>query len=306
MKRRDIAISALLLIISVSSCDTIVSKVLKKSTSILGSEIVEEGAEKAGSKVAGRKLAKEVTEDVAGKGAKDLSSVAAERTLREIMESDQSLSYLYRRFTSNISQDFADGITAETTEKGLVLVSRDFPNSAVRINKNMVICNAGSLKNSGPVNEFLNHLLPNKTYIVDDAFIYKTDDLGRVISASADRNKAFGIIERNSQRNTNVQKLIIDQLDGKPGLDDGGHLFANTTGGPNELINQVPMAKKLNETGMWRQLELQEEKALKAGKTVTSQRNLLYHGSEKRPYAIEFISKIDGIETKAIVQNIDN
>lgn len=304
--RRIISITAMIsLVFSLSSCDTIVSKIAKKSTSKLSSEVFEEGAEKASSKAIGRSVAKIVGEDAIDVGSSGFTKTVVSKTLRQLAETDQSISYLYKRFSSKISKEFADGITAETTEKGIVLASKDFPNSAVRINKNMVVGKAGSLRNSGPVNEFLNHLLPNKTYIVDDAFIYKTDDLGRVISASADRNKVFGVIERNGQRNTDVQKLIVDDLGGRPGFDDGGHLFANTTGGPNELINQVPMSKSLNRNGQWRNLEVIEEKALKAGKIVTSQRNLLYHGAEKRPYAIEFITRIDGVETKTIVQNID-
>ena len=56
--------------------------------------------------------------------------------------------------------------------------------------------------------------------------------------------------------------------------------------------------------GLHHELERMEEKALKEGKEVFSQRNLLYRGSEKRPYAIEFISKIDGKETRVVVENI--
>ena len=65
------------------------------------------------------------------------------------------------------------------------------------------------------------------------------------------------------------------------------------------------MAKKLNSNGKWRELERLEEEALKSGKKVSSQRNLLYRGSEKMPYAIEFITKIDGVETKTLIQNVD-
>lgn len=81
-------------------------------------------------------------------------------------------------------------------------------------------------------------------------------------------------------------------------------MFANNTGGPNELINQIPMSRELNQHGKWRELERMEEKALKDGKSVFSQRNLLYKGSEKRPYAIEFISKIDGEEICLVLENI--
>lgn len=168
----------------------------------------------------------------------------------------------------------------------------------------MVTGSAGSLKNEGPMNEFLNFIMPNKTYIVDVCFVYKTDNLGRITECSAKRTKAYQSIERNAQRNTHIQSAVVERLDGRKGLDDAGHLFANTTGGPNELINQVPMASELNRTGKWRELERIEEDALKAGKDVVSSRKLLYKGDSKRPWAIEFTTKIDGVETKTLVENI--
>ena len=289
----------LLVLLSTSSCDRVVSKTISK----LGKKAGKEYVEKVSGEVvetAGKKAVKELSSEAVEKGARNLAT----KTLKEYATSDRAISSLYSNFSNRISREFADGVVVNTTDKGIEMVSREFPNSAIRMNKKMMIGRAGSLKNSGPMNEFLNHLLPNKTYIVDDIFVYKTDDLGRVITCTADRSKAFKTIERNTQRNSDIQKYIVESLDGRIGLDDGGHLFANSTGGPNELINQVPMSRKLNQTGQWRELERIEEKALKEGKQVVSQRNLLYRGNEKRPYAIEFITKIDGVETKTIVENI--
>lgn len=289
----------LLVLLSTSSCDRVVSKTISK----LGKKAGKEYVEKVSGEVvetAGKKAVKELSSEAVEKGARNLAT----KTLKEYATSDRAISSLYNNFSNRISREFADGVVVNTTDKGIEMVSREFPNSAIRMNKNMMIGRAGSLKNSGPMNEFLNHLLPNKTYIVDDIFVYKTDDLGRVITCTADRSKAFKTLERNTQRNSDIQKYIVESLDGRIGLDDGGHLFANSTGGPNELINQVPMSRKLNQTGQWRELERIEEKALKEGKQVVSQRNLLYRGNEKRPYAIEFITKIDGVETKTIVENI--
>ena len=283
----------------VSSCERIVSKTASKLGKKAGKEYVEKASREAAEKIGGM-AAKELSSEAAEKGVKSVIT----KSLKEYAASNHAFKGLYDRFTNRISREFADGIVVNTTEKGIEMVSRDFPNTAIRITKNMMIGKAGSLKSSGPMNEFLNHLLPNKTYIVDGVFVYKTDDLARVITCTADRSKAFKTIERNPQRNSNIQKYIVESLDGKIGLDDGGHLFANTTGGPNELINQVPMSRKLNQNGHWRKLERLEEKALKNGKDVVSQRNLLYRGNEKRPYAIEFITKIDGVETKTIVKNI--
>lgn len=117
-------------------------------------------------------------------------------------------------------------------------------------------------------------------------------------------NKGIKSIERNTQPNTNIQNAVVKGMDGRKGLDDAGHLFAKSTGGPNELINQVPMASEWNRIGEWRELERIEEDALKAGKEVVSSRKLLYKGDSKRPWAIEFTTKIDGVETKTFIENI--
>lgn len=234
------------------------------------------------------------------------SEIGVERGIKEIVSSDVVIKELYEQFQKYISKDFADGIVVNSTKEGLEFVSKDFPTSVIRKNGNTIIGKAGSLIDNGPVNEFLNHLMPNSKYVVDDVFEYQTDKLGRVVSCSADRTKAFQNLggRRNPQRNSNVQKMVVDKLEGRKGLDDGGHLFANATGGPNELINQIPMNSDLNQHGLWRKLEIVEEEALKQGKKVNSYRKLLYKGNSKRPYAIEFITEIDGVITKNLIENI--
>ena len=285
--------------LSLVSCENLARRVVSKA----GKNVAKEAVEKAGketAEVASRKVAKEVSGEVAEKALKG----AIGKSMREMATSNTAIRSLYDNFSSRISKEFADGIVVNATEKGVEMASRDFPNSAIRMSKNLMIGRAGSLKNSGPMNEFLNHLLPQKKYIVDECFVYDTDALGRVAEGVADRTKAFKSIQRNTQRNTDIQKYIVESLDGRKGLDDGGHLFANNTGGPNELINQIPMSRELNQHGKWREMERMEEKALREGKQVISKRKLLYRGSEKRPYAIEFTSIIDGKETSVLIENI--
>ena len=280
---------------SLISCKKFAKKMVVKGAKEVSEEVVEHGT-------------REIVQEGIEKGAREIAQESIEKlagkTLKDLATSDKALKNLYDDLTTKISKEFADGVTAKTTKNGIELVSKDFPTSTIKINKNLVIGRAGSLKNAGPVNEFLNHLMPNKTYIIDDCFIYKTDELGRVVECNAKRSSAYKSIERNAQRNSDVQRHVIEQLDGRKGLDDAGHLFANTTGGPNELINQVPMASDLNRNGQWRELERIEESALKEGKEVVSSRRLIYNGESKRPSAIEFITKIDGVETKTIVQNL--
>lgn len=298
MKRKILLFCAILLLLPLPSCKLIRSGASKADSKLLRKmtgDFINGGSERISNKTARR---------LVGEGAQFATEKVTLKSLRELATSDKLLAELYERFSKYISSDFADGIVVEATENGLRLYSREFPNSAIKICGNTVFCNAGSLKGSGAVNEFLNHLLPNKTYVVDDCFVYTTDKYGRVVSCSANRSKSFGKIHRNTQRNSDVQKKVVSMLDGHSGMDQSGHLFANTTGGPNELINQVPMNKELNMHGEYRRLERIEETALKQNKDVYSQRRLLYKGTEKRPYAIEFITKIDGSETRTIVENI--
>lgn len=321
--KKIVGLSVILLCLSLFSCKRIASKIVSEGTEAVvektakqvakktakeGSEGLAEKTAKQGAKKIVKEGSEETGERVVKSGAKEIvkegTEDVIEKSLKELARKDKLFKELYDQMYKKVSKEFADGITVRTTKEGVELFSKDFPTSIVKINRNIVSGRAGSLKNSGPVNEFLNFLMPNKTYMVDGCFVYKTDNLGRVIEASADRTKAIKTIQRNTQRNKNVQNLVIDKLGGRQGLDDAGHLFSNVSGGPNELINQIPMAKELNRTGAWRELEKIEEKALKEGKQVVSQRKLLYKGDSKRPYAIEFITKIDGVETKTVVENI--
>lgn len=311
MKKLIVVFSIFTLGFYVSSCEYIAkpaSKSLaKKLAKEAGEEVLEEAIEK-GSRKAAREVIEEGIEKGSRKAVKEVVEegveVTGKRTLKGLSASNKELKKLYESFSSRISKDFADDIAVSQEKQWTRYFSKKFPNSEIKTSGNTVVAKAGSTKSSGAVNEFLNHLLPNKTYIVDDAFTYKTDELGRQAYCYADRTKAFNSISRNTQRNSNIQKDVVRLLNGKEGLDDAGHLFANNTGGPNELINQVPMNANLNRNGQWRQLERMEEQALREGKKVISIRKLHYKGDSKRPYAIEFISKINGKETKVVVKNI--
>lgn len=282
--------------ISLVSCDKVATKVVNKVSKGTISEMAENAAEKVG-KQAVRKGAKGIAEEAAEKGAA--------RALREMIESNIIYKTLYEKFQKHISQDFADDIVIRTTKEAVEMSSKTFPNSVIRMQGNIITGKGGSLIDNGPVNEFLNHLLPNKTYIIDDAFIYQTDNLGRVTSCSSKRTKAYKALggKRNPQRNSDVQRMVIDLLDGRKGLDDGGHLFSRNSGGPNELINQVPMDGAVNK-GAYKRLEEMEEKALREGRDVVSKRKLIYEGISKRPSAIEFTTIIDGVETTITIPNM--
>ena len=144
----------------------------------------------------------------------------------------------------------------------------------------------GSTVDRGQMNEFMNYLLPNKTYsIADGTTIYRTNDKGEVFEVISDRNELLKLPKRN-RPHTDIQKSVRDGMQGV----NGGHLIARHTNGPNEVINQVSMLEEVNQSGRWRDLEKTEERALKAGKKVVSKRQIL----SRNPTTIKFISIIDG------------
>lgn len=183
----------------------------------------------------------------------------------------------------------------EETKDGLVISHKEWSKSKCIIKDGVITADAGSLPGKvGDQNEFLNDLLPNKTYIVDGYTIYKTDNQGRVISVESKRNEIANIVR--AERHSKTQSRIIKEMDGKEG-DEAGHLISHATGGANEKINLVPMNKEINhedKDGVWWNLEQLESAALKLGKGIISIRQLLYKENSKRPYTIVSTTIIDG------------
>ena len=193
-----------------------------------------------------------------------------------------------------------DKFVVEVSEDGKIFLShREWPNSIVEIDGNIVRAVAGA-KNpkvydgvNYALNEFLSHRLPNKTYIVDDYMTIVTDELGRVKETTAVFEKSK-IIQRN-RGNLPEQTRIVESQGGVIGKDDGGHLIQMGMGGPNELINQVPMNGQMNKGGIWRKVEQFEiEQGWEQGKKVITKRRPLYKGDSGRPVAIEVDVIVDG------------
>lgn len=142
-------------------------------------------------------------------------------------------------------------------------------------------------------------LLPNITYITEDGYIYKTDHLGRIISAKTDN-----LILGKGKRNTHSQKVVgrEDRL----ATDDGGHLFANQFKGSGDIDNLVAMHKGINRSGgKWYNIEKAWKKALnsKPPKKVEVNITPIYKGSSQRPDSFVIKTKIDGIVTKDFILN---
>lgn len=187
----------------------------------------------------------------------------------------------------------------EETKDGLVISHKEWSKSKCIIKDGVITADAGSLPGKvGDQNEFLNDLLPNKTYIVDGYTKYITDNLSRVVLVISDRNKN-NIVNHEKPHKKTTDRVREEGVEG----DEAGHLISRATGGANEKINLVPMNRDINRQGKWRKMEEMEEKALKEGKTVFSKREPLYKGDSKRPYAIKTTTIIDGKKYTQVIKN---
>ena len=143
------------------------------------------------------------------------------------------------------------------------------------------------------LNEFLSYRLPNCTYLIDDYMEIRTDQLGRVVQTTAkfDGNK----IVYRTRKNLPEQRRVVESQGGDTSRDDGGHLIQMGMGGPNELLNQVPMNSELNRNGLWRVIEKREEdEGYYKKKQILSIRRPVYRGSSLRPVGFEVDVVING------------
>ena len=148
-------------------------------------------------------------------------------------------------------------------------------------------------------NEFLVNLMPNQTYIIDDAITVETDALGRIVKSSGDYNKLIAG-RKDAPRNSDLQKQLGRALGGNSY--EGGHLHAHSAGGPDEI--EVPMHYEINHNRLWRQLEDTETAMAQKGAKVDSIVQLIYEGDSKVPTKIIKTTIIDGNKTVLSCDNI--
>ena len=172
-------------------------------------------------------------------------------------------------------------------------------NSAILIKGNTIKAYSGCSQDASQQapNLFLDYLLPNKKYIIDDGkYVFDVDNLKRTTFGKATYTKNLSMKTDLDE----VRRNYVQQFKQGRGTntDDAGHIFQRNKGGINELINLVPMNNTWQRNGAWRTLETQEEKiietALAANKTVTSTRKLLYEGNSLRPSKILVETFVDG------------
>lgn len=238
-------------------------------------------------------------------GRKLIKSFSGEEAFQFLKKNNPDIAKVIERFEkdgkgSNLGKNMYKVSVLDDGSVRVDALSKSNTYCSIIVNKDKVIASSGGFKNTkdGGMNEFLNYLMPNKTYVVNECAEYRTDKLGRVVSAYADRTKMYANPNKvNSGRYAAVQEQVVKDLDGNRNTDDGGHIFSNNVNGSNSLINQVPMDKEINEHGAWRKFEVEEEKYIKEGRDVKSYRQIIYKGSSKRPDAIRVKLVVDGKTT---------
>lgn len=150
-----------------------------------------------------------------------------------------------------------------------------------------------------------NELLPKLKTIMSDGFLYRTDELGRVVYA-AGRLGTRALC--GSKRNKNYTTAVGRKMVGCKG--NGGHLIADEFCGTSYKENLVPMPSHINKgspslKGMsYRSVEKKLEKDLKTGKTIYVLIRIIYEGLSDIPSQFEYRYSINGEIERAVVKNI--
>jgi len=138
-------------------------------------------------------------------------------------------------------------------------------------------------------------LVKNMRYEVD-GIIYQSDELGRVLTTTADLDDIARV------RLGNQQIRAVDVKDGVRGVDQGGHIVGSRFFGPGEQINLYPQSANLNQ-GPWKTMENSWADAMVAGKDVKIEVKAIFEGPSKRPMKFEVEHWIDG---KYKLEKFDN
>lgn len=139
-------------------------------------------------------------------------------------------------------------------------------------------------------------LEPNKE-IEKNGYTYKTDELGRVISAEGKLQikDHKGRNEMPDSRDTVAQGKMKDS-------DDRGHLIADRFNGSGELENLVPMDGKLNK-GDYQKLENTLAEAVNDGADVRLKVEPVYSNDSNRPSEFRVSYGVDGERETIIFKN---
>ena len=132
---------------------------------------------------------------------------------------------------------------------------------------------------------------------------WKTDGQGRPVEISVRLSDNTEVV--SSRDNSFIGKICelksgynINTQDYRPRYklkDDGGHLVADSWGGPSTSLNIVPQNANVNRVGLWRDSERIGLEAFKNGATVERTIKIEYNNrTSLRPSAFVLSQKIDG------------
>ena len=174
-------------------------------------------------------------------------------------------------------------------------------NSRIEMKGAKFFATAGNVPGNNALNEFLNHPLPNSTYLVDKYLTFTTDAKGRTIFMECHSSEMAKSVKRSSLARQNQIESVTNK-DGKTGIHHSGHLQQHSTGGPDESFNMLPMNSELQRGGRWAKFEREEREAITAGYDVWTKRTISY--GENGSYSIKSeLKTIDKKTNKTKIQN---
>jgi DNA/RNA non-specific endonuclease len=152
---------------------------------------------------------------------------------------------------------------------------------------------------SGRADHWNDHLTapePSVVYIVDDRYLYATDDVGRVTHAEG----WLGWLpskDNDDRRNLDAQ-LEAGEAD-RQRDDDGGHLFGTVFDGPGESINLTAQSQAQNRavkgSNNWRRMEQAWQALRAAGIPVHAAIDVKHpNGSSRRPSSRTVVDRHEG------------
>ncbi|WP_396587709.1 DNA/RNA non-specific endonuclease [Bermanella sp. R86510] len=151
----------------------------------------------------------------------------------------------------------------------------------------------------GAWNKPLNSPKRNSIYKVNNGS-FQTDHLGRTKLVEASNLKL-----KAADRHGGMQKKAGGEYRLK--TDVGGHLWGSRFEGAGELINLVPMDKRLNSNahdgGAFGRLEMKWAEAIKSGSNVSIKVQPHYTGNSLRPDFFDVTDIIDGVEKRKRIYN---
>ena len=287
--------------------------IIKKGARILSINIGEEISEKVS-----RQIAKENLSEVAKKELR--SDISKYKVLRRLFETNtntlkayKELSHLPEKFRTDerlikwrlfnmerpentLRKDFHK-ISLVPDELNQKLLLKQDGKIVGEYANGVVKCRAGRAlpgTSKTVVNKFLNaELIPNTSYIVDNKFVYKTDNLGRVFSSN--NIKPLTLVDRGRDIRTQswvntVKNGILRE--GRGESDNAGHAIAQRLDGPSEMINFFPQLPAMN-IGDWKTMENTLVKAVQDGKKVFIKQTFHYADGSMRPSSIRVEYRIN-------------